>query len=695
MSTTTRNSILLKACCCLIWFNSSFVFSQQRVDSLKLFVQTAKEDTVKINALNALVRAMHTNSSSYNYILEQLSLSEKLRYKAGAASGLLNQSTYFYWKGEFKPSLDIGTKALSLMKEIGNKKGEAGCYIIIGLDYIDLGDYQKAVIATRKAIQLYEEINDLTGAGTGYNSLANIFFYQNKYKEALSYQFHALKLREQTTDRFGIGMSYNNIGLIYLKQHNYDSALHYFRLAVSIKERFSKKGSIGTTYTNIGNTYFELHRYNDALAYQLKALEDLKVKQDKGDILSAYGSIGKIYEAKLSFSEAMRYYKLSLDMAKQISMKQGMAEAYQNLSSVYKSIGNLDSALHYMSLYHNEKDSLLNKETFKQLTELNTRYETEKKEKEILLLTKDQQLTAKIMKQQELVRWGLIGGLALLSVSVYSIYRRYHFKQKANILLEKQKEEIQQKNTIITDSIDYAKTIQESVLPTAEKIKTHLLDFFILNKPKAIVSGDFYWIEKINDRIICAVADCTGHGVPGAFMSLLGYNMLENIVRNQQEIRPEIILEKLNEEVKQKLAGNFGETKHGMDISIISLDINKGSLEFAGAHNSVYIVRNQELIELKADRAGIGSSGSKQHFTKYTFKLKEKDMIYLFSDGFPDQIGGPNRKKFYYPPFKELLLQISSMDVETQKMKLNDMHLRWMGGNMDQTDDILILGIRI
>jgi serine phosphatase RsbU (regulator of sigma subunit) len=695
MSTTLRSKLLLKACCCLIWFNINIAFSQQKVDSLKLFIQTAKEDTVKINALNALIRALHTNSSSYNYILEQLSLSEKLGYKAGLAYGLLNQSTYFYWKGEFKPSLRSGAEALSLMKKIGNKKGESSSYIIIGLDYIELGDYTKAVIATRKGIQLYEEINDWTGAGTGYNSLANIFFYQNKYKEALSYHFHALELRKQTNDQFGIGMSYNNIGLIYHKQHNYDSALHYFKLAVDVKEKFSKKGNIGTTYTNIGNTYFELHRYNDALAYQLKALEDLKVKQDKGDILSAYGSIGKIYEAKLSFSEAVRYYKLSLDMAKQISMRQGIAEAYQNLSSVYKSIGNLDSALHYMSLYHNEKDSLLNKETFKQLTELNTRYETEKKEKEILLLTKDQQLAAKIIKQQELVRWGLIGGLVLLSISVYSIFRRYRFKQKANLLLEKQKKEIQQKNTLITDSIDYAKSIQEAVLPTAEKAKTHLPDFFVLNKPKAIVSGDFYWIEKINGRVICAVADCTGHGVPGAFMSLLGYNMLENIVKNQQETRPEIILEKLDEEVKQRLANNFGETKHGMDISMISLDISNDYLEFAGAHNSVYIVRTEELIELKADRRGIGSSGSKQYFTKHTFKLKKGDLIYLFSDGFPDQIGGPNRKKFYYPPFKELLLQISRMDADAQKMKLNETHLQWMGESTDQTDDILIIGIRI
>jgi serine phosphatase RsbU (regulator of sigma subunit) len=218
---------------------------------------------------------------------------------------------------------------------------------------------------------------------------------------------------------------------------------------------------------------------------------------------------------------------------------------------------------------------------------------------------------------------------------------------------------------------------------------------FILYKPKATVSGDFYWLGQVKEKIICAVADCTGHGVPGAFMSLLGYNMLENAVKGIQEIKPAAILDTLSEEVKKRLtATDSEETKHGMDIALISIDSSNNRLEFAGAHNSLYLVRNQEITELKADKMGIGAN-AKAAFSNHTLELKKGDMIYLFTDGFPDQIGGPKRKKFFYPPFKELLLQISSLDPEVQKLKLNETHNEWMGDKMDQTDDILIMGIRI
>ncbi|HSH66262.1 MAG TPA: SpoIIE family protein phosphatase [Bacteroidia bacterium] len=385
-------------------------------------------------------------------------------------------------------------------------------------------------------------------------------------------------------------------------------------------------------------------------------------------------------------------------ISNELEFKEGIRDAYANQASVYTKLNQFEKALYYTELYNEVKDTLLNKDNFKQVAELNTRYETDKKEKEILLLTKDQELNAKIIKQQQLVRWGLIGGLGLLSVSVFSIYRRYRFKQKANIILEKQKEEIQQKNMLITDSIDYAQTIQQAVLPTQQEISELIPDSFILYKPKATVSGDFYWINQEHDHLVCAVADCTGHGVPGAFMSLLGYNMLENVIKDSGMKTPAIILDTLNKEVNTRLAGNdkAEESKHGMDISIISIDKKANRLEYAGAHNSIYIVRQNELIELKADKMGIG--GNKQTdrtFTNQITDIKKGDMIYLFTDGFPDQIGGPKRKKFYYPPFKELLISIGSLEPEQQQMKLDEKHTQWMGEKMDQTDDILILGIRI
>jgi serine phosphatase RsbU (regulator of sigma subunit) len=196
--------------------------------------------------------------------------------------------------------------------------------------------------------------------------------------------------------------------------------------------------------------------------------------------------------------------------------------------------------------------------------------------------------------------------------------------------------------------------------------------------------------------LTCAVADCTGHGVPGAFMSLLGYNMLEDVVKTIPDITPGTMLDALNLQVITRLSGDDKEEeiKHGMDISLISIDKTTNRLQFAGAHNSLYIVRAGELMELKADKMGIGANKQPdKFFSNQVLELQKGDMIYLYTDGFPDQIGGPNRKKFFYPPFKELLKTISFLKPELQRTKLEEAHTQWLG-KMDQTDDILIMGIR-
>jgi len=303
------------------------------------------------------------------------------------------------------------------------------------------------------------------------------------------------------------------------------------------------------------------------------------------------------------------------------------------------------------------------------------------------------------LKEQRLLRGGLIGGLSLLFIAVFTMYRRYRFKQKANLILEKQKQEIEQQNALITDSIDYAKNIQELILPDQNKIQHIFPDSFILYKPKSVVSGDFYWMNKVGDKLICAVTDCTGHGVPGAFMSLLGSNMLENVVNKRNVVQPSKILDALNKEVVSRMATqeNIDDIKHGMDIAVISIDTTTNQLQYSGAHNPIYIVRGSELIEIKADKMTIGFDNKQNSivYTNQTAELKKGDMIYLFTDGFPDQIGGPKRKKFFYSPFRSLLSSVSALDPAAQLKKINDAHVEWLnGGQFEQTDDILVMGIR-
>jgi ligand-binding sensor domain-containing protein/serine phosphatase RsbU (regulator of sigma subunit) len=262
-----------------------------------------------------------------------------------------------------------------------------------------------------------------------------------------------------------------------------------------------------------------------------------------------------------------------------------------------------------------------------------------------------------------------------------------------------QKVELEKKNTHITDSIDSAKSIQEAILPPMDLIKKSFPESFILYKPKDIVSGDFYWIHSLENKILIAAVDCTGHGIPGAFMSLLGYTILESLVKDQLLSSPADILNKLSLEISEALRQNRdGSTvKSGMDIALISYDPIAMELEYSGAHNPLYYVRNNELFEIKANKLPIGSSFVKQEdaiFTKHKLKLQENDVIYIFSDGYADQIGGPEKKKFYYKPFKDLLTSLHNLPMEEQKNQLDEITTNWRG-QRDQTDDILIVGFKV
>jgi serine phosphatase RsbU (regulator of sigma subunit)/Tfp pilus assembly protein PilF len=703
----TKNRIIT-ACCSkkflLLYFWLAYgctcsVAQTRRIDSLIRLLKISKEDTSKANVLNELARAhlfeLNDISKMYIYGVQGLRLSRQLNYKKGIAYGLMHTGIFKRSHGDHKEAIMYAEKSLALMKEIGYKKGEGSCYINLGVAYLDIGNYPKSIEFTLKGMILKEQIGDKKGAAVAANNLSEIFTDQGNYKEALKYLNKCLKFGEETGDKISIAMAYENIGLISYTQGRLDEALEYFKKTAKISEELDDKMGMASSYSNLGNTYFKKNKIDDAFTYQLKALKIAKGYKDKDAIVIAYNSLGAIYIKKGNYHLAIDYFNKAINISKEIDSKGGLLTAYEHLIVVYKQLKNSEEALHYLDAYHDLNDSILNKDNFRQLAELSTKYETEKKEKEILLLTKDKELNGKIIRQQQLVRWGLIGGLGLLFISIFSIYRRYRFKQKANRILEKQKEVILQKNNLITDSINYAKTIQEAVLPTAKHVETLFPESFVFYKPKAIVSGDFYWINQTGDRLICAVADCTGHGVPGAFMSLLGFNILENITKQIKDIKPVTILESLNGEVITRLSsGDEKEVaKHGMDISLISIDRTSNMLEYAGAHNPVYIVRDKELIELKADKMGIGTPHTGTFINK-TIELKKGDMIYLFTDGFPDQIGGPKRKKFYYQPFKELLIANSGNDMKTQREQLDTAHMQWRDEKYDQTDDILVMGIR-
>jgi serine phosphatase RsbU (regulator of sigma subunit) len=723
---------------------SSAVSQNRIIDSLQIELKkAANNDTLKANVLNEISKRylydFNNMDKMKQYAALAVQLAQKSTYKKGLGYGYVYYGIFYYNQGNYEYALTYYNKALKLLQEVGDQRGMGSCYINIGSIYGTKGDYNKALTFMLKGAKLKEAAKDKRGTSAAYNNIGNMYSDQGKYPEAISYHMKSLKLKEEINDKVGVSISYNNIGLIleiqgkideaiayqfkslkikeelddkqgvsvaysnlatlYLQQKKFEESLAYCFKSLKLKEELGEKQGEALVLSNIGATYTAMQKSKEALKYELKAL---KIMEDIGvakDIVSACIAIGNSYESQKQYPEALPYYEKALSNSKKIDYRDGIKEAYRNLSSIHTKLKNYQKALEYNVLFYEEKDSLLNKEVMKQVTEINTKYQTEKKEQEIQLLTKDQQLKDKTLREQRVIRIALIAGLSLFLILSFTLYNRYRFKQRANTLLEKQKKEIEEQNILITDSIDYAKTIQEAVFPSEARMQFFFPDSFVLYKPKAIVSGDFYQVIEKHNKIICTVADCTGHGIPGAFMSLLGFNMLENIVEKQDTIIPSVLLTELNQKMVTTMSQNPSDdtsVKHGMDATMIVIDSEAMELQFAGAHNSLYHIRDNKLNEIKADKMSIGSykDSKSVEFRNHVIPIQKGDVFYLFSDGFPDQIGGPNRKKFYYPPFKELLLSIHASDVQEQKNILDRTIINWRG-ERDQTDDILIVGIRI
>ncbi len=379
--------------------------------------------------------------------------------------------------------------------------------------------------------------------------------------------------------------------------------------------------------------------------------------------------------------------------------------AYKNLAKVQSKLGNYKNAYLEHVIYHELRDSLFSQERQKQLSELETKYETDKKERQIELLNKDKALQDATVKRQKLVIIFFIVGFAALAFFAIVILRLFRQKQKANIALEEknheislQRDQIFQQKEEITSSIEYASRIQTALLPPDELFKTLLPESFIFFRPRDIVSGDYYWLNKKEYKIISVTADCTGHGVPGAFMSMLGVSFLNEIVniRPADELHANEILGELRDLVISSLrqTGKEGESRDGMDMTICIIDTNTFEMEFAGAYNPLYLIRKGELIEYKPDKSPIGIHvKTLKEFTNHEIKLEEGDMLYTFSDGYADQFGGPQNQKFRRKTFKELLLEIHTLDMAEQKRILAERHDEWKAGYA-QVDDILVSGIR-
>jgi serine phosphatase RsbU (regulator of sigma subunit) len=407
--------------------------------------------------------------------------------------------------------------------------------------------------------------------------------------------------------------------------------------------------------------------------------------------------MSKLKKDKALAKLAIGHLKNALESSEKAGDIMNVMMANSCLSEVYQNEGMYEVANKYLNRFVSLKDTILRQENKQVAEELATKYESDLKDAENNSLKTEAVLREEVIsKKSTTINVMIIGSALLLGLIVLVFISRQKIN-KAKQLTEKQKLIIEEKNKEITDSINYAKRLQNTMLPGEASFGSMFGESFILYHPKDIVSGDFYWYSQIGNNRIVAAVDCTGHGVPGAFMSMLGITFLNEIVGQKNISAPNSILGELRDRVKSTLKqkGIEGEARDGMDIALVNVNLDKNVLEFSGANNPIWICRGEQVIEVNADKRPIGYfKGLGLPFTNHTVELEKGDCVYLFTDGYADQFGGPKGKKFKYKTLSDLLLRIHRKPCVEQKQILEKTFAEWKG-ELEQVDDVLVIGIKV
>ncbi|MBI4931601.1 MAG: tetratricopeptide repeat protein [Bacteroidetes bacterium] len=693
------------------------------LDSLLPLYKNAKDDTIKLDILGSLAESINDETMwpKYNQLL--FAMSEKLlhdsklhdkkeintikKYYAGAL-----QNFGFYAiriESDNKKALEYYEKSLAIQQEVLDKEGEGTTLNNIAMVFETQGDILKALEYELKSLKINEDLKNKNGISIMLNNIANLHLIQGDTAKALTYLKKGIALQEEIGYNFGLAYSLNSIGLVYFQQKNYPEAIVYYKKGIKISEKVGDKNGLASTLVNLGRTYQKLEQENNngfiskdslsiyTIGYMLRGLKLFEETNNKQGISRTSASIGLIYYSENNISQALDYGKRALKVAQEIGYPDETRSASELLFKVYRKQGKWQNALAMHELYMQMRDSVFNQETQKSTFKQQTKYEYEKQQvlkdaehqKELAVAEEEK-------KRQRIVSYSI--GLGLLLVAVFSviIFNRLRVTRKQKIIIE-------QKNKNITDSINYAKRIQDSILPSHDELSKQFSDYFIFFRPKDIVSGDFYWLSSHDGKFIFAVADCTGHGVPGAFMSMIGNTLLNEIVNEKFIFQPAEILNQLNEGVIHALHQESRSQDDGMEISICLFELDKKKITFAGAGHSLIIVKNKIIEVIKGDAFSIGSlfgpSSSLRNEKNFSFSqkeisLSENQMLYFSTDGFADQRGGAGGKRFFTKQLEELLLNVSSLPIKTQEEKITKAFESWKG-NYAQQDDVLLAGIKI
>ncbi len=607
----------------------------------------------------------------------------------------------------------------NLQKSKNDQKGMATSLRKMGNDYLRNMIYEKALEYYLQSLKICESIDDQKGMAGCYNNIGNVYSRQgdlsgnlSDYKQSVDYHKKALQLRIEMGDYDNVTNSLLNIGNAYRGLGMLDTALKSYSLAYEQYKGRGDVNGIDLAKINIGEIYLDKGNKNhDKLDYA-KAKEcflDRLVSYGDGDSehkSSVLVDIGEIYLMEDDFKNAFSYLDDGLQMGERIHQTEVMKNAAKFLAELFANKGDYKTAFDYSKLYDSLKDSLITEQKTANISRMQVAYETAEKENQIKGLEKDKQIseleienTNADRKRQRIISISFGLAVLVLLLIAFLLFNRYKLKQKANAELSVAYNLVERKNSQITDSITYAKRIQDSILPSEESLKTFFPESFVFFLPRDIVSGDFYWFSERNGKFFIALADCTGHGVPGALMSMIGNTLLNEIVNEKGIHSPAAILAHLDEGIATALHQGNSDAKgqdDGMDISFCVIDRAAKKITFSGANHSLYIFVSGKLEEIKGDIFSIGGmfGAREKSFSEKTIDITQPISIYMTSDGYYDQFGGEQNRKFMSGKFQEMIAQSANEKMDAQKKIIGETFSKWKGEGK-QLDDVLVIGMKI
>jgi serine phosphatase RsbU (regulator of sigma subunit) len=691
---------------------------QRQIDSLNSVISRPKHDTALASAYvnmskilgrsdwdTVLVLCNKAVEIAENGLETKNTGKEASAYKRVLIRAYTNIGFVNNFRGNNDVALEYNQRSVSIAEELGDKNALPTTYLNIGAIYYDMGDIPTALDYFSKSARISEELNDIDGMAYAYNNIGSVHQEQKDYKLALPYFEKTREICAQINDLPGLAMAYDNIAQVRMNQDAADTtALWYYTEALKLRESINDHEGIASSFINLSTVY---ERYGDLSKAEdlLKKALDIQVEigDRQGEGMSCtHIAVIALKKGPNSLKDAIIYGKRGLSIAEELGDPHDMSSAAITLSEAYQTTGNFREAFEMYRLHVAMRDSVYNAENKREAMRQHMQYEYDKKE---ALLAAEQEKKDALAKEQ-LQRRGLYLAAAagitfLLSIISFILYLFYRSRTKANAALEKKNIEVQQQKAVvdarnheIMQSFNYARRLQEAVMPGEAALKNHFSDSFLLYRPRDVVSGDFYWTANRNGIIYLAVGDCTGHGVPGAMLSVIGLNSLNRCISDLGLTRPKDVLMQMTIDLLITFEAADAQVRDGMDIALCAIDTRTNTLTYSGANNPLWVARQGEMLVFKADRRAVGYHDGETVFTQQEVALQLGDAIYLMSDGFQDQLGGPDDRKFMTKKLRETLQSISHLPMAEQHTTLDRAFTEWRG-NREQTDDVCVVGVKL